>query len=123
MLYKDIPAFWNVKQTCVVYLADPQEMRLGVCIGLWNFWALMYHVHSTIYFLSRESYLDPLHIYIWYCAIKEDFEMADNLSYDWEISIIMIEVVVDIAEASGPLPRTVFIITFSGTDKSISTFK
>ena len=49
--------------------------------------------------------------------------MADNLSYEWEISIIMIELAVDIEVASGPLPRTVFIITFSGTDNSFSTFE
>jgi len=39
------------------------------------------------------------------------------------MSIVMIEVVVDIGVASGPLRRTVFIITFSGTDNSFSTFK
>jgi len=35
----------------------------------------------------------------------------------------MMELVVDIGVASGSLPRTVFIITFSGTDNSFSTFK
>jgi hypothetical protein len=48
--------------------------------------------------------------------------MAYNLSYEREMTIIMIEVVTDIAVASDPLLRTVFIITFSGTDTKAFRF-
>jgi hypothetical protein len=47
--------------------------------------------------------------------------VADNLSCEREMTTVMVHIVIDMLVASGPRPRTVFIITFSGTDTSLST--